>query len=288
MIDAKQPIFPKHKKHSMIDTHTHLDGEEFAEDFEEVIRRANEAGVSQMLIPGINLTSLPQLIARCNQHPGVLHAMVGLHPEEINPSKIDIETTLNELYHLLKTYQQQSFYLRPDPASSRIVAIGEVGLDFYWDDQYKELQEMAFARQVEWALEFQLPLMIHCRAAHEEILRVLGKYRNEDLRGVFHCYTGTSEEAQALLDLPGFVLGIGGVSTFKKSHLPAVLSSTVPLSRIVLETDSPYMAPVPYRGKRNESAFVVEVARKLAEIYQISVEQVDSITTETATRIFAL
>ena len=166
------------------------------------------------------------------------------------------------------------------------IAIGEVGLDFYWSREFEQEQLLAFEEQVRWSIEMKLPLMIHCRKAQNELVAILKRYKDQLPGGVFHCFTGNELEARELLQFDNFVLGIGGVLTFKKSHLPEVLPQTVPLSRIVLETDAPYMAPVPHRGQRNEPAFVLEVLRKLAEVYGVSEEEVARQTTETVKSVF--
>jgi len=196
-----------------------------------------------------------------------------LHPEDVNPAKMDVDATLDVMESMLEKL-------------NTCVAIGEVGLDFYWDQTYQKEQIEAFERQIEWAIKYHLPLMIHARNAHTELVNIISKHSADRLTGVFHCFTGTEEEASQLLSFSGFALGIGGVLTFKKSKLPDVLKSVVPLSRIVLETDSPYMAPVPYRGKRNESAFVRNVAEKLAEVYDTSLEKVEQQTNLNVSRIF--
>ena len=166
------------------------------------------------------------------------------------------------------------------------IAIGEVGLDFYWSREFEQEQLLAFEEQVRWSVDLQLPLMIHCRKAQNELVAILKKYKNQLPGGVFHCFTGNEIEARELLQFENFVLGIGGVLTFKKSPLPEVLPKVVPLDRIILETDAPYMAPVPHRGQRNEPAFVREVLLKLAEAYQLSTEETDRITTQNILRVF--
>lgn len=257
----------------MIDTHTHLDGEEFIEDVELVIERAQSAGVDKMFLPNVNEASWPRLHELCSQHPGVLFPMIGLHPEDVNPEKRDVAKVLDGMEELLEQHIP-------------VIAIGEVGLDFYWDETYRQEQLCAFERQIGWAVRYGLPLMIHSRNAHSELVEIISRHAGDGLKGVFHCFTGTADEARELLSFDGFMLGIGGVSTFKKSLLPDVLHQSVPLDRVVLETDSPYMAPVPHRGKRNESAFIVEVARKLAEVYDLPLEEVDRITTANAEKLF--
>ena len=255
-----------------IDTHCHLDGEEFAEDREEVVARAKAAGVSAIFLPAIDVKSCQTVLGTCAQYPGYCHPMLGLHPEEV---RADWQVQLTEIKALL------SGICNPRP-----IAIGEVGLDFYWSREFEQEQLLAFEEQVRWSVETRLPLMIHCRKAQNEMVSILKRYAHDLPGGVFHCFTGNELEARELLQFESFVLGIGGVSTFKKSHLPDVLLATVPLDRIVLETDAPYMAPVPHRGQRNEPAFVLEVLRKLAEAYGVSEEEVARITTDTAKRVF--
>ncbi len=260
----------------MIDTHAHLDGEEFAEDISEVIQRAKDVGVEKIFLPNVNEDTLQPIIRLCAAYPGYLYPMIGLHPEEVNPTNIDVDATLNAMESMLENHDLMN----------SCVAIGEVGLDLYWDQTYKEKQIEVFERQITWAIKYHLPLMIHARNAHAELVEIISKYQQHNLTGVFHCFTGTEEEATQLLSFSGFALGIGGVLTFKKSKLPEVLKSAVPLSRIVLETDSPYMAPVPHRGKRNESAFVRLVAEKIADIYNVTLQEVEHQTNLTVARIF--
>lgn len=255
----------------MIDTHAHIDGEEFRDDLAEVVRRAKDAGVEKVCVPAIDLSSVETVMDVCRQYPDYAYPMIGLHPEEV---KADWREVLSLMHARL---------LSSD--SCPPIAIGEVGLDFYWSREFEEEQLLAFEEQVRWSVETQLPLMIHCRKAQNELVTILKRYKKELPGGVFHCFTGNAHEAAELLQFENFVLGIGGVLTFKKSHLPEVLPATVLLSRIVLETDSPYMAPVPHRGQRNEPAFVVEVARKLAEAYQVTVEEVSRMTNDNCKRI---
>lgn len=258
-----------------IDTHCHLDGEEFAEDREQVVARAKEAGVSAIFLPAIDVKSCQTVLDTCAQYPGYCHPMLGLHPEEV---RADWQVQLTEIKALLSGIC--------NPRLPRPIAIGEVGLDFYWSREFEQEQLLAFEEQVRWSVETRLPLMIHCRKAQNEMVSILKRYAHDLPGGVFHCFTGNELEARELLQFESFVLGIGGVSTFKKSHLPDVLPATVSLDRIVLETDAPYMAPVPHRGQRNEPAFVLEVLRKLAEAYGVSEEEVARITTDTAKRVF--
>ena len=258
----------------MIDTHCHLDGEEFAEDLELVISRAREAGVEAIGVPGIDLKSCDTVMALCERYPGYCFPMLGLHPEEV---KADWQEVLERIKISLTSHHS--------PLTS-IIAIGEIGLDFYWSREFEDAQLQAFEEQVRWSVELQLPLMIHCRKAQNEMVTILKRYKDDLPGGVFHCFTGNAIEAQELLQFDRFVLGIGGVLTFKKSKLPETLAEVVPLDRIVLETDAPYMAPVPMRGQRNEPAFVTHVMRKLAEVYGVSDETVDEVTTANVARIF--
>lgn len=252
----------------MIDTHAHLDGEEFAEDRAEVIARAKEVGVSKVLVPAIDYASSIAVMQLCAQYPHFAYPMIGLHPEEVK------ENWREELEKIRE-------YVFQD-----IIGIGEVGLDFYWSREYEKEQLAAFDEQVQWSIETGLPLMIHCRKGQNEMVHLLKQYERELPGGVFHCFTGNEREAADFLQFDRFVLGIGGVLTFKKSHLPEVLPASVPLDRIVLETDSPYMAPVPMRGKRNESAFVRFVLQKLAECYGVTEEHVAEVTNQNVYRVF--
>ena len=261
-----------------IDTHCHIDGEEFNEDREAVMERAREAGVAKIFVPAIDLQSSQRILALCQLHPDYLYPMVGLHPEEVRQ---DWRNQLTAIHALLKLPLQSE-----RAGGGALLAIGEVGLDFYWSREFEQEQMEAFEEQVRWSVETRLPLMIHCRKAQNEMVAILNKYAHKLPGGVFHCFTGNAYEAQQLLQFERFVLGIGGVLTFKKSHLPEVLPATVPLDRIVLETDAPYMAPVPMRGKRNEPAFTRYVLQRLAEAYGVSEEDVAAITTANVLRVF--
>ena len=261
---------------NFIDTHTHLDGEEFREDLPEVVRRAQEAGVSKVLVPAIDLLSVTTVMEVCRQYRGYAYPMIGLHPEEV---KADWQQVLSEMKPLLISSLENA-------AEPSAIAIGEVGLDYYWSREFEQEQLAAFEEQVRWSVETRLPLMIHCRKAQNEMVTLLKKYKEDLPGGVFHCFTGNVHEAEELLQFDRFVLGIGGVLTFKKSHLPEVLPAVVPLDRVVLETDSPYMAPVPMRGKRNESAYVKYVLEKMAESYGVAPEAIAEATNANVARIF--
>ena len=212
--------------------------------------------------------------------------MIGLHPEEV---KADWKDVLKEMRTLLTSPKGRNYDSLPlEEGWEEVLAIGEVGLDYYWSREFEKEQLEAFEEQVKWSVETRLPLMIHCRKAQNEMVSLLKKYKKDLPGGVFHCFTGNEREAEELLQFPRFVLGIGGVLTFKKSHLPEVLPAVVPLDRIVLETDSPYMAPVPMRGKRNESAYVKLVLEKLAESYGVSPEVIAEKTNANVTRVFGI
>ncbi len=255
-----------------IDTHTHIDGTEFDADRAEVISRAKAAGVTKMFVPAIDLKSVDTVLRVCRDNSGFAYPMIGLHPEEV---KEDWQEQLHAMRQMLQD-------------SHPFIAIGEVGLDYYWSREYADEQLEAFEEQVKWSIETRLPLMIHCRKAQNEMVALLRKYKDQLPGGVFHCFTGNAHEAEELMTFPRFVLGIGGVSTFKNSHLREDLPAAVPLDRIVLETDSPYMAPVPLRGQRNESAFLPHVIKTLAASYGVSEDEVAQTTTCTALAVFPL
>ena len=237
------------------------------------MQRAREAGCTGIFLPAIDLPSCQTVLDTCVQYPDYCYPMFGLHPEEV---KADWREQLAAIH---------SFLI---PHSSFLISIGEVGLDYYWSREFEQEQLLAFEEQVRWSVEMQLPLMIHCRKAQNELLSILKRYAKELPGGVFHCFTGNEQEARQLLEFDRFVLGIGGVLTFKKSHLPEVLPTCVPLDRIVLETDAPYMAPVPQRGQRNESSYIVHVIEKLAEAYGVSSEEICRQTNENVERVFGI
>lgn len=253
-----------------IDTHSHIYGPEFDEDRNKVILRAKEAGVDGVLLPNINAETIQPMLDLCKAYPGYVYPMMGLHPEDLTD---DYQRVLDEMHTLL---------LQP---GSPYIAVGEVGLDYYWDKSRYDEQQVAFDQQVKWAVETGLPLMIHSRSAHRELVDIVKSHKQDNLTGVFHCFGGTREEAEELLSFDGFVLGIGGVLTYKKSTLPEVLRE-VPLSRIVVETDAPYLAPVPCRGKRNEPSFALHTVKRLAEVYGVSVDEVMKQTNDNVKRVF--
>ncbi|WP_455592075.1 TatD family hydrolase [Bacteroides sp.] len=255
----------------IIDSHSHLFLEEFSEDLPQVMERARAAGVSHIFMPNIDSTTIEPMLAVCRQYKDYCFPMIGLHPTSVDS---DYEKELAVVAEHLKH-------------STEFVAVGEIGLDLYWDKTYLKEQLIAFEQQVKWALEYRLPVVIHCRDAFEYIYKVLSPYKNTSLKGIFHSFTGTVEEAEKVMEFPGFKVGINGVVTFKKSSLPEVLNH-IPLDRIVLETDSPYLTPVPNRGKRNESAYIVNTLMKVAEIYGESVDIVSEQTSENTLKIFGM
>lgn len=253
-----------------IDTHTHIYDEEFRADVDEVIGRAREAGAERLMLPNVDEASIAPMLDLCERYPDLCFPMMGLQPEEIPAEPGPLLDRMEELFSSRKFY-----------------AVGEVGIDLYWDSSRRDEQIEVFRREVEWAIRYELPLVIHCRAAHRDLCDTLSIYRERLCRGgIFHCFGGTVDEARELLTFTGFCLGIGGILTFKKSTLPAVLSEGVPLERIVVETDAPYLTPVPHRGKRNEPAYIPFILQKLAETYDVTLEEVARVTTLNAEKVF--
>lgn len=250
----------------MIDTHSHIYGPEFDDDRAEVLQRARLAGVDKVLLPNINEESIARMLQVAKEYPDMCYPMMGLHPEDVK----------EDWAQVLDCMEMQL---------DGMIAVGEVGLDFYWDTTFRKEQIEAFERQICWAVERNLPLVIHMRKAEQELLEVMERHKSDGLRGVFHCFGGSKETASRMLKHEGFVLGIGGVVTFKNSRLAETLRH-VPLDRIVLETDAPYLAPVPYRGKRNEPSYVAHVARFLSDIYNVSEEEVNDVTNLAVKRVF--
>ena len=255
---------------NLIDSHAHLFLEEFAEDLPLVIQRAKQTGVSHIFMPNIDSTTIEPLLKTCDMFPNYCFPMIGLHPTSVG------ENYLQELEIVHRQLEENA---------KRYVAIGEIGLDLYWDKTYLNEQLIAFEQQIEWALQYNLPIVIHVRDAFEYIYKVLKPYRQTALKGVFHSFTGNMEEMKQLLEFTNFYIGINGVVTFKKSNLPDVLKHT-PMERLLIETDAPYLTPVPNRGKRNESAYVKDTLNKIAEIYQASPEEVAEITSANALKLF--
>ena len=255
----------------LVDSHSHLFLEEFADDLPQVMQRAREAGVTHIFMPNIDSTTIESLLSVCAAYKEFCFPMIGLHPTSVNENyKKELDIVAGQL-----------------ASSNGYVAIGEIGLDLYWDKTFLREQLLAFEKQVEWALEYHLPIVIHTREAFDYIYKVLEPYKKTPLRGIFHSFTGTAEEATRVLEFSDFFIGINGVVTFKKSHLPEILAG-IPLEKIVLETDSPYLTPVPNRGKRNESAYVKDTLMKVSEIYGMSPEAVGDVTSENALKVFGM
>lgn len=254
----------------LIDTHTHLFASEFDEDRREVVQRAIALGVEKLILPNIDASTLDSMLEMLVDYPKNCFAMVGLHPGSVG---VNYKEELNKIKESLLQNKE------------RCVAIGEIGMDLYWDKSFVNEQRLVFAEQVKWAKELKLPIAIHAREAFDEIFEVLDELNDEHLTGVFHCFTGNIEQAQHILNYEGFKLGIGGVLTYKKSNLPQVLS-TIDLKNIILETDSPYLSPVPFRGKRNESSFILHVAEKLSDVYQLPLEVIATETSKNALQLF--
>ena len=253
----------------MIDTHSHLFVEEFSDDLRQTIQRAKDAGVTYIFMPNIDDTTISDMLRVCSEFPGYCFPMLGFHPTSVNAQSMSVVKDMKRLLDGEHPY----------------IAIGEVGMDLYWDKTYLKEQQRVFDEQIQWALEYQLPLVIHCREAFPELFEVLKPYKDTELSGVFHSFTGTQDEADELMEYTRFMIGVNGVVTFKKSSLPGILQS-IPLNRLVLETDSPYLAPTPYRGKRNESSYIVKVAEKLAELYEMGLEDIKRQTIQNALKVF--
>jgi TatD DNase family protein len=253
----------------MIDSHCHLYLEEFDADIEKVIENANNNGITKFYLPAIDMSYTQRMQALENKFPEKCFAMAGLHPCSVKENYDD------EINHIHTQLSQRKY-----------CAIGEAGLDFHWDKTFVKQQYECLEIQIELALQYNIPLILHTRNATEETIEVIKKYKNTSLSGIFHCYSGSYEQTKKIIDL-GFYLGIGGVLTYKNAGLGATLAQ-FDLNNIVLETDAPYLSPVPYRGKRNESAYIKTIAEKLAEIKNTTLEEVDLITTRNTEKIFGV
>lgn len=253
-----------------IDTHAHLYSDAFNEDRNEMIQRALDAGVERLLLPNIDSQSIAGMHELEQKYPGVCLPMMGLHPCSVK-----------------EDWEQELALIEEKLFTGKYVAVGEIGIDLYWEQQYLPQQQEVFSRQIEWAKKLALPIVIHARSSFAEIFEVMDKHYDERLTGVFHCFTGNEQDLQKIRTYNGFYIGIGGVLTFKKSGLDEVLRHAS-LSEIVLETDAPYLAPTPYRGKRNESAYIPLIAEKLSDLFEVSVQEVAEITSENAKKCFNL
>jgi TatD DNase family protein len=251
------------------DTHTHLYSEQFDEDRQEMMQRAKDAGVSRFFIPAIDASHTDSMIKLENEFPNDVFLMMGLHPSSVK------ENYLEELAHVREWIDKKAFY-----------AIGEIGIDLFWDKSFLAQQQAAFKTQIKWAKEKKLPIVIHCRDAFDEVFEILEIEKSDDLRGVFHCFTGTLEQAKQAISY-NMKLGIGGVATFKNGKINKFLNE-INIKHIVLETDAPYLAPSPFRGKRNESSYITNVIDKLVEIYGISFQEIAEITTQNSKEVFGI
>lgn len=251
------------------DTHTHLYSEQFIEDRHDMIQRAIRAGVTRFFIPAIDSSYTRSMYELEQQYPQNIFLMMGLHPTHVK------ENYLEELQHVKEEFAKRKFY-----------AVGEIGIDLYWDKTHLKEQQYAFRKQIQWAKQYKLPIVIHCREAFDAIFEILEEEKSEDLFGIFHCFTGTYEQALRAISY-NMKLGIGGVVTFKNGKIDQFLNR-IDLKHIVLETDAPYLAPIPYRGKRNESSYIINVVHKLAEIYKLSPEEIARITTENSKITFSI
>jgi len=253
----------------MIDTHCHLYAEEFAAGIEEVIQRAEAAGVTKFYLPAIDSSAIDSMLALETRFPGKCIAMMGLHP-----------------CYVKENYNAELAIVEEWLGKRKFVAVGEIGLDHYWDKTFVKEQEIAFRQQVEWSLHYDIPIVIHTRNAMQETINIVREYASRGARGIFHCFSGSLESAREIIKA-GFYLGIGGVVTYPKAGLAEVLQH-ISLDHLVLETDAPYLTPVPFRGKRNESSYLQYVAQKIAETKNVSLEEVAAITTANAEKIFGV
>jgi len=261
----------------LIDTHCHVYDQAFRDDLPQVMERACDAGLEYLLLPNINPDTLDDMLLVCDKWPDMCRPMIGLHPEDL---AADFHSQLDVLKNVLDKDQTKD-------GDHKFIGIGETGLDLYWDASRLDDQIESFKVQIGWALEYDLPIVIHSRNSFTQLYDVLSGYRDSGLRGVFHCFSGNSDEAAALMEFSGFMFGIGGVLTYKKSILPSVLP-LIPIDRVVLETDCPYLSPVPFRGKRNEPSYILNTALVLAQVYGVSPDEVADITSDNARRIFRL
>ena len=253
-----------------IDTHAHVYLSEFDNDREAIVNNALQEGVERILLPNIDLETISQLRKCTASHPNIFKGMMGLHPGSVK-----------------EDYRSQLDAIKKELYANAYIAVGEIGIDLYWDKTYFKEQVIAFREQIDWALDLQLPIVIHARDSFEEIAQVLDEYRETDLKGVFHCFSGSSDQMKKALSFKNFLLGIGGVLTFKNGGLDKIIHEA-PIDRLVLETDSPYLAPTPNRGKRNEPAYIRLVAEKLALVLNLPIETIEKTTSQNALQLFNL
>lgn len=254
-----------------IDTHTHLYTDVFDEDRNEIVQKAIDSGIEKLLLPNIDVDTIDSMHDLCVQFPNNCFPMMGLHPGNVKEDwKAQLDIMKSHLFN-----------------SEKYIAVGEIGMDLYWDKTFIEEQKEAFKIQINWAKELKLPIVIHARDAFQEIFDILDELNDEYLTGVFHCFTGNKEQANHILNYGGFKLGIGGVVTYKNAGLDKVLAE-IDLEHLILETDSPYLPPTPHRGKRNESSYILHVAEKLADIYDVKLQVIEDKTTNNAYELFKL
>ncbi len=256
---------------TFVDTHSHLYSEQFDKDRLKIVTEAIAVGVETILLPNISSNYTKKMLALCNQFPNNCYPMIGLHPCDVTKENYDKEIT----------------HIEEELATGNYIAVGEIGLDLYWDKTTIKIQKKAFIYQVKLAKKYQLPIAIHVRDSFNEAIEIIEKLNDKTLRGVFHCFTGNNEDAKRVIDLEDFYLGIGGVLTFKNSGLDKTIAK-VDLKHLLLETDAPYLAPVPFRGKRNESKYIINIAEKIAEVHEISIDKVAKITTKNAKNLFGI
>tara|TARA_B100001175_G_scaffold308166_1_gene308258 strand:+ start:43 stop:816 length:774 start_codon:yes stop_codon:yes gene_type:complete len=254
-----------------IDTHTHLFASEFKDDIDIVVKNAINSGVSKMLLPNIDSSTTNNMLQLCNKYPQHCFPMIGLHPCSVKKDNID-----KEILHVEEMLNKNKF-----------IAIGEIGLDLYWDKSTLSYQKVAFEYQIKLAKKYQLPIVVHVRDSFNEAIEIVEKLNNENLSGVFHCFTGNIQEAERIINLQNFYLGIGGVVTFKNGGINKIINQ-ISLDNIILETDSPYLTPTPFRGKRNESKYLVNIAQKMSEIYEIDINEIANKTSSNAINLFKI
>ena len=255
-----------------IDTHTHLYAEEFKDDLKEVVEKAIKSGIEKLLLPNIDVESIEGMHQLVEKYPENCYAMMGLHPGYV---KEGWEAQLKTI--------EENLFAHPE----KYIAVGEIGMDLYWDKTFQEQQALVFRKQVEWAIALKLPIVIHARDAFDEIFEILDEINTPELSGIFHCFTGNLEQANHILNYDNFKLGIGGVLTYKKAEIDKVIAN-IDLKNLVLETDAPYLPPVPFRGKRNESSYILHIAEKLADVYGVSLKTIEEQTTQNALELFKL
>ncbi len=252
----------------LTDTHTHLYAEQFDEDIDSVIQNCLSKGIERLFLPNIDSSSINNMMALTQKYPTTCFPMMGLHPTAVK-----------------ENYLEEVALVEDWLAKYKFCAVGEIGIDLYWDKTFLKEQQDAFRHQIILAKKYNLPFIIHCRDSFNEIFEILDDMNDEKMKGIFHCFTGNIEQANHIINYGGFKIGVGGVVTFKNSGLDKVVEQ-IDVKHLVLETDSPYLAPVPYRGKRNESTYLYNIAEKIADIYNISVEELASITTKNSQEVF--